>query len=299
MRTDLDHLPDRNRRDLERAVEILFAEFEDATALATRDWKKQGRILRIVLFGSFARGDWVADPKGGYFSDYDVLVVVSDRRLTDVLEFWAKADDHLMRAVTIEKSISAPVNFIVHDLADVNEQLRHGRPFFADIARDGIALYEMEGCEFEQPRHLARAKQQAEAQGYFDKWFSSAEAFKKSAAFLVSIDRPNEAAFNYHQAAERFYHCVLLVLTLYSPKSHKLNFLRSQAESNETRLIAVWPTDTRFGQRCFELLRRAYVDARYSPHYKITPEELEWISERIDVLQSLVREICQERLALG
>ena len=35
MRTDLDHLPDRKRRDLERVVQILFAEFEDATALAT------------------------------------------------------------------------------------------------------------------------------------------------------------------------------------------------------------------------------------------------------------------------
>ena len=33
MRTDLDHLPDRKRRDLERIVQILFAEFEDATAL--------------------------------------------------------------------------------------------------------------------------------------------------------------------------------------------------------------------------------------------------------------------------
>lgn len=89
------------------------------------------------------------------------------------------------------------------------------------------------------------------------------------------------------------------MLTLYSPKSHKLNFLRSQAESHDQRLIAAWPRDTRFGQRCFELMRRAYVEARYSPHYKITPEELEWIGERIEVLQSLVREICEERLALG
>jgi predicted nucleotidyltransferase len=299
MRTDLDHLPDRNRRDLERAVEILFAEFRDATTMATRDWKKQGRILKIVLFGSFARGDWVADPVGGYFSDFDILVVVSDRRLTDTLEFWAKADDHLTRAVTIEKSISAPVNFIVHDLADVNEQLRHGRPFFVDIARDGIALYELEGSEFEQPRLLTRAKQQAEARRYFDEWFSSAQAFQKGSAYYVSIDRPKEAAFNFHQATERYYHCVLLVLTLYSPKSHKLNFLRSQAESHDARLIAVWPRDTKFGQRCFELLRRAYVDARYSPHYKITREELAWIAERLDILQTLVREICEERLALG
>lgn len=299
MRTDLDHLPERNRRDLERAVEILFSEFEDATALATRGWKKQGRILKIVLFGSFARGDWVADPKGGYFSDYDLLVVVSDRRLTDTLEFWAKADDHLTRAVTIEKSISAPVNFIVHDLKDVNEQLRHGRPFFVDIARDGIALYEFEGVEFDEPHHLSRAKRQAEAQRSFDEWFSSADAFKKGASYFVSIDRPKEAAFNYHQAAERFYHCLLQVLTLYSPKSHKLNFLRSQAESHDPRLIEVWPRNTRFGKRCFELLRRAYVDARYSPRYQITPEELEWIGERIEDLQTLVRQICEERLALG
>jgi len=299
MRTDLDHLPARKRRDLERVVEILFAEFEDATRIATQDWKRKGRILKIVLFGSYARGDWVDDPKGGYFSDYDILVVVSDRRLTDTLEFWAKADDHLMRAVTIEKSISAPVNFIVHDLADVNEQLHHGRPFFVDIARDGIALYEMEGSEFDQPRPLTHAKLQEEAKRYFEEWFKSAEGFLRNAGYAIRDDDPKLAAFLLHQATERFYHTVLLVLTLYSPKSHKLNFLRSQAESHALDLIQVWPRDTRFGQRCFELLRRAYVDARYSPHYKIRPEELEWLVERIERLQSLVREICERQLALG
>lgn len=299
MRTDLDHLPARKRRDLERVVEILFAEFEDATRIATQDWKRKGRILKIVLFGSYARGDWVDDPKGGYFSDYDILVVVSDRRLTDTLEFWAKADDHLMRAVTIEKSISAPVNFIVHDLADVNEQLHHGRPFFVDIARDGIALYEMEGSEFDQPRPLTRAKRQAEAQRYFDEWFKSAEGFLRNAGYAVRDDDPKLAAFLLHQSTERFYHTILLVLTLYSPKSHKLNFLRSQAESHAPDLIQVWPRDTRFAQRSFELLRRAYVDARYSPHYKITAEELEWLGERVETLQSQVREICERQLALG
>lgn len=65
MKTDLDHLPGRKQRDLQRIVEILFAEFEDATSLATQKWKKQGRILKVVLYGSHARGDWVADPVGG------------------------------------------------------------------------------------------------------------------------------------------------------------------------------------------------------------------------------------------
>lgn len=300
MRTDLDHLPDRKRRDLERVVQILFAEFEDATRLATQKWKKQGRILKIILFGSYARGDWVEDPKGGYFSDYDILVVVNDERLTDTLDYWAKADDHLMREATIAKTISAPVNFIVHSLADVNEQLQHGRPFFVDIVHDGIALYELDGHDFHTPKPLTPETQRTEAQGYFDYWFEQACSAKMGAGFFFANGKSRDAVFLLHQATERLYHCVLLVLTLYSPKSHKLNFLRGQAESHDLRLIEAWPRDTKFGQRCFELLRQAYVNARYSPHYKITIAELEWIGERIEVLQAIVKAICEERLnALG
>lgn len=84
--------------------------------------------------------------------------------------------------------------------------------------------------------------------------------------------------------------------TLYSPKSHRLNFLRSQCEQAEPRLIAAWPRDTRFAQRCFELLRRAYVDARYSPHYRITQEELRWLMSRVEDLKTLVEQICKENI---
>lgn len=38
------------------------------------------------------------------------------------------------------------------------------------------------------------------------------------------------------------------------------------------------------------------MNARYSPHYAITREELDWIAERIEVLQSLVKAICDEHL---
>lgn len=132
-----------------------------------------------------------------------------------------------------------------------------------------------------------------------DEWFKSASDFAAGAKFYVALGNRKLAAFSYHQAAERFYHCILLVLTLYSPKSHKLNFLRSQAESHALGLIDVWPRDTRFAKRCFELLRRAYVDARYSPQYKITKPELDWLGERIELLQSLVHQICEARFAHG
>lgn len=46
----------------------------------------------------------------------------------------------------------------------------------------------------------------------------------------------------------------------------------------------------------FTRLDRAYVGARYSPHYEITGEELAWLVERVKVLQETVATISTERL---
>ncbi|WP_433910774.1 HEPN domain-containing protein [Sphingomonas yabuuchiae] len=297
MRDDVAHLPDKKRRDLDRIVEVLFAEFEQATSLSTQKWWRQGRILKVILYGSYARGDWVDDPIGGYQSDYDILVVVNDERLTEPEEFWAKADDQFVREVTISKRISAPVSFIVHSLADVNNQLTQGRPFFIDVIEQGIALYEVEDYPFVTPQPLEPKAARAEAAKHFDYWFPLSVHALKLAEASQQNGVPRDAAFMLHQSVERAYHCLLLTLTLYSPKSHKLNFLRSQAEPLVHELIAVWPRDTKFAQRCFELLRQAYVNARYSAHYKVTPAELEWLAERVELLQQIVKEACEKRLA--
>ena len=298
MKTDQDHLPEAKKRELARIVEILFAEFEAAIAGGTMPYKRKGAILKIILFGSHARGDWVDDPIGGYISDYDLLVVVNDDKLTDITDYWSKAEDHLLREYGISHRLTAPASFIVHSLNDVNQQLRLGRYFFTDIVRDGIVLYEMERHTFAQPETLAPAEALKEAQGYFDEWFPTATEFLAGAEFHAQRGSGKIAAFNLHQATERLYHCVLLVVTLYSPKSHKLNFLRSQAEQLDASLIEAWPRRTKFEQRCFELLRRAYVDARYSPHYKISAEELGWLGERVTVLQELVKAVCEDRLLM-
>ncbi|RAK51311.1 HEPN domain-containing protein [Phenylobacterium deserti] len=293
MKTSLDHLPEAKRRELSRIVEILFAEFEDALAGKTAPHRKAGRILKVVLYGSYARGDWVQDPIGGYTSDYDLLVVVNHEELADLAEYWGPADDHLLRAYQISRELTAPAHFIVHALSDVNRQLKRGRPFFTDIVKDGVALYEAPDHPFDQPQPLSPEEARHEAQGYFDQWFESAERYFANARENAARSWNNESAFLLHQATERLYHCLLLVLTLYSPKSHKLNFLRSQAERVAPQLIEAWPRDSRFAQRSWELLRRAYVDARYSPHYRITPEELAWLIERVGVLADQIERLCR------
>ncbi|MBP7703734.1 MAG: HEPN domain-containing protein [Caulobacter sp.] len=298
MKASLDHLPENKRRDLARVVEILFAEFEAALAGKTAEHRKDGQILKVILFGSYARNDWVDDPVGGYLSDYDILVVVNHDELADVQSYWTKADDRLTAEVTIHKRISAPVNFIAHSLHDLNKKLRRGRPFFIDIVRDGIALYEAQNHPFDPPQKLSPTEALKEAEGYVDEWLTGADRRFELARLAAERGFHKEAAFDLHQTAERLYHGYMLVRTLYSPKSHKLGFLRSQCEQADQRLKEAWPRSTRFEQRCFELLRRAYVDARYSPHYKITDEELTWLLDRVGMLKRLVRGAAGERLEL-
>ena len=297
MNTSLEHLPDSKQQELAHVLKILFSEFEDATVLGLSDYRRKGRILKVILFGSYARGDWVSDPVSGYTSDYDLLIVVNYDQLTDVTEYWANADDHLLREYGVSRTITAPVSFIVHTFNDVNEQVRLGKSFFVDILRDGVLLYDAPSPQFDEPKVLEPAEALEQACGYFGAWFETAGQFLSNGRDNADRGWTKLAAFNFHQAAERLYHCTLLVLKLYSPKSHKLTFLRSQAEQLDSRLIGVWPRAQKFEKRCFELLRRAYVDARYSPNYKISDEELAWLGERVGILQKCVEEVCKARLA--
>nr|WP_184022259.1 HEPN domain-containing protein [Sphingobium boeckii] len=298
MRNDLDHLPEDKQRELERAVQILFEEFADSLMGRSAPHRKAGRILKIILFGSFARGGWVDDRKSGQVSDYDLLVIVNHEELTENNDYWSSAGDRLVREFAIAKSFRHPVHFIVHELGDVRRQLKRGRPFFRDIVRDGIVLYEAEGFELPEPEILSEQEMRAEAQEYFDTWFPRIGEALDLAQFAVTRGNAKDAAFLLHQATERAYHCALLVLTLYSPKSHRLEELRSRAEGIEPRLFEVWPRDDKFKRRCFDRIRRAYVEARYSKLYKITDEEMTFAIEHIEQLQALVAIVCAERLEI-
>ena len=269
MRTDLDHLPEGKRRELAYVVELVREGFAEALSKRTQDRYRDGRILKIILFGSYARGDWVEDPIGRYYSDYDLLIVVNHEDLTDPSEFWGPTERRLLEELSAAQRLRTPTSLIVHNFADVNEQVRLQRPFFADIVRDGVLLFAPLEQPFASPELLIGSELLAETKTHYDKWFESASRFSAYAADGLERGWLKEAAFQLHQAAERLYHCFLLVQALYSPKTHSLNRLRALSEGRDGRLIAVWPTTEKVERRCYELLRAAYVKARYSPHYEI------------------------------
>lgn len=298
MKSDLDHLPASKQRDLEHVVQILFEEFAAAHENATSR-RRRGRILKVILYGSHARGGWVDEPHTakGYVSDFDLLVVVNQKELTDRAAYWTTADQRLIEE-KLAGRLRTPANFVVHTWQEVGDGLAHGRYFFMDIARDGIALFEADDRPLPEPRPKTPVQALAMAQEYFDDWSPAANKRLNIARFSIEQGFLKEAAFDLHQSAEFLYHCVLLVSTFYTPHNHNLAFLRAQAEGLDRRLVEAWPRGTRRERALFEKLKDAYVKARYSKHYRVAKEDLEWLATRVERLGQLVHEVCRERLTL-
>src|ERR1700754_5343128 len=133
MTSRLRFLPEVKQKELEFVVRTIRAGFEHATARRSMPALRDAKLLKIILFGSYARGDWVEDPVGRYFSDYDLLCVVDREEVTDWDEYWDATDHQLMLAQSAGIDLRTPHSLIVHSLDDVNEKLRLGRYFFMDI----------------------------------------------------------------------------------------------------------------------------------------------------------------------
>ncbi len=294
MRSSLEHLPEKKQRELARIVAVIHEEFEDALKGGTSDFKKRGRILKIILFGSYARGTWVDEPhtKKGYKSDYDLLVVVNDRRLTDFATYWSKAQDRLLHL----SEVRTPVSLIVHSRREVNTALYEGQYFFVDIRRDGIVLYELDDEPLAEPKPLSSAHALRVAREHTNLHIPEIGDLIAGCRFYLAKGNQRRAAFELHQAVETAYSCLLLTLSNYSPPSHNLKFLRGLAEDHDRRLIEAWPREQHRFTTWYNILNEAYVKARYSKHFEITGEALAWLLDRTEHLLRLVEMICTERL---
>lgn len=299
MKSTLDHLPERQQQELAHIRTTLLTEFEAALrqgAGGTAEWRKGGQVLKIILFGSYARSDWVDEPDNGYLSDFDLLVVVSHSKLTDIADYWWVAEDKILR----DENVGRTVNLIVHDLAEVNQGLSRGEYFWTDIARDGVVLYELPGHALATPRPMTHGDALEMAQRYFAKHASSVGEWLDLAEYSLAKGRegdwPKKAAFNLHQAVETAYICFLLVHTFYFPRSHNIKFLRSLAEDVDKRLTQAWPREHRLDRRRFETLKRAYVEARYSDQYDISTDDLQALAASVRQLRDLVARSCEDRL---
>lgn len=277
MKTSLDALPEPKRERLAAIAALLQAE---------------APVEMVILFGSYARGDWVEDPETGYFSDFDLLAVVATEELAHKDALWAGLSQ---RAQALAGR--APVRIIAHDIKELNHELRLGQYFFIDILREGVRLYDSRRFQLASPKALTPADRLKLGIVNFRYWFGSASDFWRSAGHAAGRGLGPQAAFLLHQSVERYAAATLLVFTGYKPKSHNIEELANEIAALHPALVGALPRTESDDATRFDLLKRAYIEARYSRGYRITLDELRILREHVRDLALRVHQACSEKLA--
>jgi predicted nucleotidyltransferase/HEPN domain-containing protein len=284
LKTSLSHLPEDKQEELKTLTKVIVEKVP---------------AEMVVLFGSHARGDWVEDfqEHTEYVSDYDILVITKGRKSAKADEKWWD-----LKKVINSRDEQTNVSIIHHGIGFVNNAIEQNQYFFVDILKEGILLFDSGNFTLSEPRNMKPVERQKKATNSFQQWFKSASLFLEGFGFYFQkgdddLDYYKNAAFELHQATERYYVAVLLVFTDYKPKIHDIEILGKQVEKLHSEFATVFPKNTPEKKRLFELLQKAYIDSRYNMNYKIEKEELEYLSERVKLLKDLTERICNERIA--
>ena len=276
MKTEISHLPTEKQELLLAITEIL----------------RTGPVEMLILFGSHARGDWVNDPETGYVSDWDLLVVVeSEAQVADVTQ-WGELERRVRARLG-----QTPLTLIVHDIKFVNREIRIGQYFFADIANEGVMLFDSRRFSLAKPKALNAEERLALAERNFTNWYDSATEFWRLSRYAGAKNLLKHAAFLLHQATERYYHSALLVFTGYKQRTHDIELLGELSGQQHALMANVLPKAAPDDKHLFDLLKKAYIDARYSMSYRITAEELTELQKRVLVLADRVRAACLDKIA--
>jgi HEPN domain-containing protein len=289
------NLPQESQDHSERIKEIV-----DAIVTCGKD-----QISFVILFGSFARGDWIFDrySEDGilyeYASDYDLLIItrtVKQARESPLGSLDREIKKEFEERNLIKKYQSHNPHCIFEPIKRVNDDLRRSQYFFSDIKKEGIVLYNSGEFELSVPEEMNDEKRRGLAKVDYEYWMEKSEEFLID--FNNAFQRQSyvKAAFELHQATEGLYNGALLALTGYKPKSHDLEELNKLCSTHSNHFLTIFPIADEARKECFSLLKKAYIEAIYNKDYQITKEQLEYLISRVEKLKELIKDVCKDNI---
>ena len=290
MNSDLSHLPEAHRADLARLVELIRSEVDD--------------VEIIILFGSFARGDWKTESdlpppeerRSGHASDYDILVV-TDSGFTD--NSLTGSDPTIWQGLShrsLSMGLQTHARIIGYDFRTINERLTEGRYFYVDIVREGIVLYTTGRKTLAKPQHVPEGKRREVAEKHLRAGIDNAETYFDIHEYCCRKEKYKQAAFNLNQATEAAYKTILLVFTNHSPHEHWLKTLGDDAAMHAPCVAGIFPKETKDDEWRFMQLDEAYIAARYDPNFTMSREDLEVLAKSVRELLDRTKAVCEVEL---
>lgn len=273
---------------------------EDIYYLVSRIRQRLPEVQLIILYGSYATGKYVEYDERvefgiptAFMSDYDILVVIGDGTFKKVQQ----GLDNIEALYYKNPEIQTPVQFILDDIKILNRQLEEGRYFYTQLKQEGIVLYDSGKFKLARRRKLNYKEVQQQAREYFEDKFGNANSFLQATKLIYENMKDYKlCSFNLHQASENYYYAIRLAFTLRSTKQHNLSKLSAAVRRYSKDLVQVFPRQTDEEKRLFELLKAAYIEARYNSNFLVTKEDIEALIPKVELLKDITKRICEQKI---
>lgn len=275
MKTDTSHIPEAKNKELQAMVNIILQHFEPNM---------------IVLYGSYARGDYVDIPME-YESDFDVLVICGQRQKKNF-----QKQNELLKEIQADDAIQTKVHIQYETVATVNNEIAKYNYLFVDIRNEGIVLYDTGDCVLNEVHELDSKEKLDKAIRDYEYWLESSKGFYKGYSFFIQDGNNKLAAFNLHQYVEHLFMALFLVYSGYKPKTHNLDDFIEQSNQINDDIAKHFPNESNKEKYLYELLKKAYVDARYDMNYSITDSELQILEGWVVSFEEFVVKLCTRKL---
>ena len=215
----------------------------------------QNKIALIILFGPFARGDFIKN------SNYNFLILTKEKKYAN-----------RNKANRLRKRISDQINVKIKDKTHrfhltiepvdyANSLTNQKRYFFADIKKEGILLYH--SGEFELLRlpglEINSEVRIENARINYHRLLDKANDFMRYCQSGIDHDDLKGAAFNLHQETESLFNCAIQVFNGYEPRTHDLAELNKLCSANSNQFLNIFLKNNSEEKRSFDLLRKSYL----------------------------------------
>ncbi len=272
----LKHLPSERISDLEHIAQ---------TIVDTQ------RVEIILLFGSYARGDYKSKRGAvqGKKSDFDILVVTEDGSSK------RKVVGELRNAFTDSEIV---VQTLVVTINAVNQALEENQYFYSDIKKEGIELYNSGHYDFATFKGLSPTRRREIAEEDFEKWYGDAEKATKGFRFYISEKDLGWASFMLQQSVEMCYTAIEMVFSHYNTHEHNLLALRDRNVKYHIRLKGVFHYEDEEKKKLFDQLNYAYIGGRYKneKEFPVDMDKIDFWKQETEMFLKLTEEICLERI---
>lgn len=94
----------------------------------------------------------------------------------------------------------------------------------------------------------------------------------------------------------KLFYTINLVHTLDNGKQHNLQKLFRATRNYSPELAAIFSFNKEEDKRLFEILKRAYVEARYNPDFVVTQEDIDALFPKVEKLRDVVSEVCKAQI---